>query len=593
MDAGKFSLLAMTRALEHGLNSELSERIKIVLKEAYDGHMGQFRMSRNQRNRVPFIVHPVGVAKIAIQHYAVVNNLSDNLETVVCVALAHDLLEDTRVSSSRIEDLAGKKVRYYVEALTKSPSEITGRTGEDRNQELLQKILSAGPTTVFLKICDSIHNLSYPAITPINLLEKAIKKAKNQYLSLLEHCPLGEALRRSYAATIENAEKSLEEEMKYARTLQRFTTLEDAVRECVEISDGKVLEMHDITATIKHICGVQSVGCWRLKSESVGLFEPVAGLDTEVRNLHWPAGELMSSAKVFSGELAHRIGASFCRNKPSNVITIGFRLDTETVFVFAIGMDDGIKETWLNKDTATMLVQLLAHRLILSEADRRGRLAIEAARLGLQLRTEVAMRLGIQDYQLSELQRWRLRCEQAVASVSNAVNLALMSDACFIPIAREIRIESRVKTVDSIMNKMLATHVEWPNYEIVEDIAGVRVICPTQKDVVQLERALLSPVANIQMHPSIAKPRRDYAANPTNSGYRSLHLILQVETHSSEEGVRAVPCELQIRTMFQDTWAKLSHALAYHGGSEAKGHVEQLKKLSGILKAYEESSDGT
>ena len=66
-----------------------------------------------------------------------------------------------------------------------------------------------------------------------------------------------------------------------------------------------------------------------------------------------------------------------------------------------------------------------------------------------------------------------------MAVVSHAVNMILMRAGHSIPLAREIKIESRVKAVDSILLKMLSTRTAWPNYESIEDIAGVRVICPT------------------------------------------------------------------------------------------------------------------
>lgn len=590
MDAGKYSLQAMAKALEQGLANELSSRLGCVLREAYEGHAGQFRTSRNPQHRVPFIVHPVGVAKLAIKHYPIVRNLPDDLETVACVALAHDLLEDTRVAGSRLEEEAGAKVRGYVEALTKPPAGIAGRTGEERNQELLRKILRAGPTAVFVKICDSMHNLGSPAFTPTDLLAKTIKKAKSQYLPLLDHRPLGEPFREVYLATIEKAEKALAEELKFARAAPAVLTLDDAIRECIAASTGKVLELHDITAILKRIGATESVGCWRVKSTVDGIFEPVAGIGPEARPLHWPAGDLTESAQVLKGAVAQRFGAAFCAKKPDMVITVPFRTGAETSFVVAIALGPEIRQTWVNKETASLLVQFLAHRLILSEADRQGRLATEAANLGLQLRTEVAARVGVQPSQLPELQRWRSRCEQAVAVVSHLVNLMLMSGDRSLPLAREIKIETRVKTVDSILLKMLHTHTAWPNYESIEDIAGVRVICATQAGVAELERALLSPTTGIRLHPSLPEPRRDYVASPTSGGYRALHLILEVETRFGEEGIRAVPCELQLRTVFQDTWAKISHALAYQAGPEAKWHAEQLRKLSSELKSYEESS---
>jgi len=588
MNAGKFSLQAMIKTLEQEFAGELPVKLSSVLREAYEGHAGQFRTSRNPKHRVPFIVHPVGVAKLAIQYYPIAENLTDDLETVACVALAHDLLEDTRVTSSHIEDEAGPKVRGYVEALTKLPAGIAGRSGQERNRELLQNILRAGPTAVFVKICDSIHNLGSPSFTPTELLAKTIEKAKKQYLSLLDSCPLGIQLRQIYLATIENAERCYREESKFVHTDPLFRTLDDAIRECVAASAGKVLELHDITTILKRISGIENVGCWQLKSAKDGLFEPVTGLGPEVRTLRWPAGELIETPQILKGTSAQRIGGYFCVKKPDAVITVAFRIDSETTFVIALALESAIERMWLNTDTASLLVQFLTHRLILSEADRRGRLAIEAANLGLQLRTEVAACLGVQPSQLSELQQWRSQCEQAMAIVSHTLTLILMERSYLFPLAKEIRIESRVKSVDSIMLKMLTTHSAWPNYKSIEDIAGVRVVCPTQAAILQIEQALLSATTGIRLHPSISDSRRDYVANPTSNGYRALHLILEVETQIGKQRSCKVPCEVQLRTMFQDTWAKLSHAIAYHAGSEANWHVEQLKKLSTTLKSFEE-----
>jgi len=580
----------MAQALEESLTVELSPRVKGVLREAYEGHAGQFRVSRNSQHRVPFIVHPVGVAKLAVRHFSSVQNVPDDLETVVCVALAHDLLEDTRVVASRIEEQAGPKVKDYVEALTKPPAGIAGRTGEQRNQELLRNILRAGPTAVFIKICDNMHNLGSPAFTPIDLLAKTIAKAKCQYMSLLNECSLGAPFRAAYLTTIADAEKAIAEEVKFARAAPTVFRLEDAIRECVAASAGKVLEIHDITAILKRICATESVGCWRLKNSAEGILEPVAGMGAEVRRLHWPAGDVTDSARILKGASAQRFGAAFCAGKLEMVVTVPFRTDADTSFVMALGLEQEIRQTWINENTASLLVQFLAHRLILSEADRRGRLASEAADLGLQLRSEIAAQLGVQPSQLAELQRWRSRCEQAVAIVSHAINLIVMSEGHLIPLAPQIRIETRVKTVDSLMLKMLRAHVAWPNYESVEDLAGVRVICPTQADVAQLEHALLSPTTGFRLHAGIEAPRRDYVTNPTSDGYRALHLILEVKTLFGDEDGRSVPCELQLRTMFQDTWAKISHDFAYQAGPKGKRHSEQLRNLSATLRAYEESA---
>ena len=54
----------------------------------------------------------------------------------------------------------------------------------------------------------------------------------------------------------------------------------------------------------------------------------------------------------------------------------------------------------------------------------------------------------------------------------------------------------------------------------------------------------------------------DYIKNPKESGYRSLHLILDVPIVISE-GTLHLPVEVQLRTIAMDMWASLEHELRY------------------------------
>ena len=88
------------------------------------------------------------------------------------------------------------------------------------------------------------------------------------------------------------------------------------------------------------------------------------------------------------------------------------------------------------------------------------------------------------------------------------------------------------------------------------DIAGVRVVCPFEKDIYMLRDSILN-------HDDITLvEERDYIASPKPSGYRSLHLILEVPIFLSDEK-RLMKVEVQLRTMAMDQWASLEHRLMY------------------------------
>ena len=68
--------------------------------------------------------------------------------------------------------------------------------------------------------------------------------------------------------------------------------------------------------------------------------------------------------------------------------------------------------------------------------------------------------------------------------------------------------------------------------------------------------------------------RKDYIKNPKESGYRSLHLVVEVPIFLSDRTYN-MPVEIQIRTIAMDTWASLEHELKYKSSREMPGYVVQ------------------
>ena len=86
-------------------------------------------------------------------------------------------------------------------------------------------------------------------------------------------------------------------------------------------------------------------------------------------------------------------------------------------------------------------------------------------------------------------------------------------------------IKTRIKSYDSIVRKIRRKNIPMSLTAIeenIKDIAGVRVICSFPEDIYELADSFL------RQDDIVLIEKKDYIKNPKPSGYRSLHLIVQV-----------------------------------------------------------------
>ena len=124
--------------------------------------------------------------------------------------------------------------------------------------------------------------------------------------------------------------------------------------------------------------------------------------------------------------------------------------------------------------------------------------------------------------------------------------------------------QTRIKKPDSIVNKMKSRGLDITYQNMIEninDIAGIRVICPLKKDVFSV-RDLVRNIPGVRI-----LKEKDYINNPKKSGYSSYHMILEGPISLSNKHMY-VKVEVQIRTMAMDFWASLEHKLKYKPQSE-------------------------
>lgn len=120
-------------------------------------------------------------------------------------------------------------------------------------------------------------------------------------------------------------------------------------------------------------------------------------------------------------------------------------------------------------------------------------------------------------------------------------------------------IKSRIKSPESIALKLdrhgLPMTLENMTLSL-NDIAGVRVICPYVADIYDVRDMFLSQ-ADIRLI-----EEKDYIAEPKPSGYRSLHIVVETDVYLSE-CVCPVRVEVQLRTIAMDFWSSLEHKMRY------------------------------
>ena len=141
-------------------------------------------------------------------------------------------------------------------------------------------------------------------------------------------------------------------------------------------------------------------------------------------------------------------------------------------------------------------------------------------------------------------------------------------------------IHSRIKDPLSIIEKLNRKGLNISYKNIVSnltDVAGVRIVCPFISDVYHVAKMISEQddVAVLTV--------KDYIKEPKQNGYRSLHLIVNVDVYLSEQK-HIIPVEIQIRTIAMDFWASLEHQLHYKKDFKMPENVDsELKNCADII----------
>ena len=143
---------------------------------------------------------------------------------------------------------------------------------------------------------------------------------------------------------------------------------------------------------------------------------------------------------------------------------------------------------------------------------------------------------------------------------------------------------SRIKESDSMREKCRRKNLPETSQSALKEIRdsiGIRIVCGFVDDIYKT-------IDVIKAIPSVSiYNEKDYILNAKPNGYRSYHLILEVETEfpdvlGNEKGTYFV--EVQLRTIAQDSWASLEHQMKYtHDIKNPEMITRELKRCADEL----------
>jgi ppGpp synthetase/RelA/SpoT-type nucleotidyltranferase len=146
--------------------------------------------------------------------------------------------------------------------------------------------------------------------------------------------------------------------------------------------------------------------------------------------------------------------------------------------------------------------------------------------------------------------------------------------------------DPRIKSPSSLRRK--AQQHGWSFEEALSktwDLVGLRLVCHNLQDV----RRVADLLEESLRLDGLTVKRHDYVARPKPSGYQAIHLVFPMRValgiNQADLG-----CEIQIRSLLQDSWAELSRADVY-SGAVPPSIENRMKSLSKLLARADATAD--
>ena len=186
--------------------------------------------------------------------------------------------------------------------------------------------------------------------------------------------------------------------------------------------------------------------------------------------------------------------------------------------------------------------------------------------------------------------------EPALDRAMNALQRELDDGLSDRDLARIRSISGRVKSKRRTWRK-----VSQPHYReqitsvddiprVLDDLIGMRLTCTNLRDLEMVQVVLETLPQHAAKRRQLGldpASERDYVEHPKESGYRGWHVNLDVQHDGTP-----VTCELQVRTLLQDSWGELTHEDTYSKSGELPPLVEVLStRMADLLATLDDIAE--
>ncbi len=139
---------------------------------------------------------------------------------------------------------------------------------------------------------------------------------------------------------------------------------------------------------------------------------------------------------------------------------------------------------------------------------------------------------------------------------------------------------SRVKQTDSFMQKVISKGVSNPFKEITDSV-GLRVVCLFLGDIERIGQIVR------QEFDVFSEDNKIDGSDLSSFGYMSFHFVVRIREACigpRYEAIKAIPFEIQIRTIAMESWATVSHYLSYKSEIDVPKELQRdFYALSGLF----------
>lgn len=166
-------------------------------------------------------------------------------------------------------------------------------------------------------------------------------------------------------------------------------------------------------------------------------------------------------------------------------------------------------------------------------------------------------------------------------------------------------VKSRLKDYEHLKDKIMRQRnkgvqiTDQNVFKKLTDIAGVRVLHLHQDQLLQIHEAINEHVREGEW--VFDEPPKAYSWDPDSSEFfENLGLSVEIkESHYTSVHYLVRPrtdalvcCEIQVRTLFEEVWGEIDHAVNYPHTTDLVATREQLRVLAKIVAAGSRLADG-